>query len=164
MSQTALSLGMNYKTLCFHAKRLGCFKSNQSGKGHSKPYKGAITPIEKIFDGTHKTYQCHKLKKRLLQEGYKKHECEQCSLSEWLSAQIPLELHHKDGDRYNNALNNLVLLCPNCHALTDTYRARNIRNLSARVEKPGVEPLKFGESSQTTGGNPEPSSGKTGKV
>ena len=148
MSQAAMQLGMNYKTLCSHAKRLCCFKTNQAGKGHSKPFKGEITPIERIFDGTHKTYQSHKLKKRLLQEGYKKHRCEQCNLSEWLNNPIPLELHHVDGNRYNNALDNLVLLCPNCHSLTDTYRARNIRNLSARVEMPGAEPLKFGEAFQ----------------
>jgi hypothetical protein len=33
-----------------------------------------------------------------------------------------LELHHKDGDRTNNILSNIELLCPNCHALTDNYR------------------------------------------
>jgi hypothetical protein len=69
---------------------------------------------------------------------------------------IPMELHHIDGDKYNNAIANLLLLCPNCHALTDTYRARNIKNLSARVEMPGVEPLKFGEALRKDGGNPEP--------
>jgi len=129
MSQAAVLLGMNYKTLCSHAKRLGCFKANQSGKGHLRPFKGEVTPIERIFDNTHKTYQSHKLKKRLLKEGFKKHECEKCNLSIWLSSPIPLELHHADGNRYNNALLNLVLLCPNCHALTDTYRARNIKKI-----------------------------------
>ena len=40
---------------------------------------------------------------------------------------IPLELHHKDGDRTHNELNNYELLCPNCHALTDSYRGKNSR-------------------------------------
>jgi len=39
-----------------------------------------------------------------------------------LGGLIPLELHHRDGDRTNNSLANIELLCPNCHALTDNYR------------------------------------------
>jgi hypothetical protein len=146
MSAAALQLGMNYKTLCFHAKRLGCFKANQSGKGYSKRFKGEIIPIEKILDGSHKTFQSHKLKKRLLKEGFKSHKCESCGLTEWLSKPIPLELHHIDGNQYNNILSNLKLVCLNCHALTDNYRARNIKKLSASAEMRIVEPLKFGET------------------
>jgi hypothetical protein len=40
---------------------------------------------------------------------------------------IPLELDHIDGHHWNNSLDNLRLLCPNCHAQTPTYKARNIR-------------------------------------
>lgn len=158
MAQAALLLGMNYKTLCFHAKRLGCFKTNQAGKGQAKkPSKQAVS-MESIFDGSHKTYQSHKLKKRLIREGYKKAECESCGLAEWFGQPIPLELHHVDGNRVNNALANLSLLCPNCHALTANYRAKNIKNLSARMETFAVEPLKFGEAlSDRPIGNPEPS-------
>ena len=36
-----------------------------------------------------------------------------------------MELHHRDGDRTNNVLTNLELVCPNCHAQTDNYRAKN---------------------------------------
>jgi hypothetical protein len=159
MSQAAQTLCMNYKTLCGHAKRLNCFKTNQSGKGISKPIKKGVIPITDIFSGKHQTFQSHKLKIRLLKEGFKKHSCEMCHLENWLTKPIPLELHHSDGNRYNNALENLELLCPNCHALTDNYRAKNIRNLSAWSETTNVEPLKFGEA--LTGhadGNPEPSS------
>jgi len=67
------------------------------------------------------------LKKRLLKENVKMHRCENCGLTEWLACPIPLEQHHKDGKRYNNAIENLLLLCPNCHALTDNYRAKNIK-------------------------------------
>lgn len=54
------------------------------------------------------------------------HRCEKCGLTSWLDQKIPLELHHIDGNRRNNDLSNLQLLCPNCHSLTDTFRGRNI--------------------------------------
>jgi 5-methylcytosine-specific restriction endonuclease McrA len=56
------------------------------------------------------------------------HQCECCKCKDWLDNPIPLEVHHIDGDRLNNELSNLQLLCPNCHALTDNYRGRNITN------------------------------------
>lgn len=50
---------------------------------------------------------------------------------------IPLELDHIDGERSNNLLENLRLLCPNCHALTPTYRGRNKRNKRLKKQSPG---------------------------
>lgn len=38
---------------------------------------------------------------------------------------VVLEIHHIDGNSDNNVLSNVMLLCPNCHSLTDTYKARN---------------------------------------
>jgi hypothetical protein len=128
MAQAAIVLKMNYKTLSNHAKRLGCFKTNQAGNGISKSAKSKIIPMEEIFSGQ-KSFQSHKLKKRLLKEQYKPHQCERCKLTTWENNIIPLELHHVDGNRYNNSLENLQLLCPNCHALTDNYRAKNIKKI-----------------------------------
>jgi len=50
------------------------------------------------------------------------HKCEICKNSKWLDNLIPLEVHHIDGDRTNNELKNLQLLCCNCHATTDFWR------------------------------------------
>jgi hypothetical protein len=52
-------------------------------------------------------------------------KCNKCGLVEWMGNNIPLELEHKDGNHYNNERDNLEMLCPNCHALTDTWRGRN---------------------------------------
>jgi hypothetical protein len=60
------------------------------------------------------------------------HKCEVCSLTEWRGQPIPLELHHVDGDKHNNERRNLMLLCPNCHAFTETYRGKNIAVLAQR--------------------------------
>jgi 5-methylcytosine-specific restriction endonuclease McrA len=53
------------------------------------------------------------------------HKCAMCNNSKWLDSTIPLELDHIDGDAGNNKLNNLRLLCPNCHATTPTHKAKN---------------------------------------
>ena len=54
----------------------------------------------------------------------REHQCESCKLRYWLNNPIALEVHHIDGDRTNNTLVNLQLLCPNCHSRTDYYRNR----------------------------------------
>ena len=54
------------------------------------------------------------------------HKCQNCGKSKWLGNPIPLEIHHIDGDKLNNEESNLIILCPNCHALTENYRGKNI--------------------------------------
>lgn len=51
-------------------------------------------------------------------------KCENCGLEEWLGKPINLEVHHIDGDRSNNSLENLKLLCPNCHSYTENFRRK----------------------------------------
>ena len=70
-------------------------------------------------------YQSYKLKNRLIKEGLKQHICESCGLTLWQEKLIPLELHHINGNNKDNRLENILLLCPNCHALTDSYRGKN---------------------------------------
>ena len=52
------------------------------------------------------------------------HRCEACQRNRWEQLPIALEVHHQDGDRTNNAADNLRLLCPNCHAQTPNWRNR----------------------------------------
>ena len=71
------------------------------------------------------TTQSSKLKKRLIREGLKESKCEICGLSKWEGYDLPLELHHINGDHYDNRLHNLIILCPNCHSLTSNFRGKN---------------------------------------
>jgi len=69
--------------------------------------------------------QSDKLKIRLINEGYLEPVCNICGISRWLDGEVPLQLDHKDGNKDNNNLKNLRLLCPNCHALTPQYRLKD---------------------------------------
>ena len=69
--------------------------------------------------------QSYKLKNRLLSEGLKQHKCECCGITEWNGKPAPIELDHINGNHHDNRLENLRILCPNCHAQTDTYRGKN---------------------------------------
>ena len=65
------------------------------------------------------------LRRRLILAGLKCQRCEHCGLDEWMGQELPLSLDHINGDPTDNRLENLRILCPNCHALTETWCARN---------------------------------------
>ena len=69
----------------------------------------------------------HNLKGRLVGAGLLKPACGICGLREWRGTPLTLQLHHVNGDRVDNRLENLTLLCPNCHSQTDTWSGRNPR-------------------------------------
>ncbi len=53
--------------------------------------------------------------------------CEGCKEVDHLDEMIPFELHHKNGNSKDDCLENLELLCPNCHSQTDNFTSRNIK-------------------------------------
>lgn len=61
-------------------------------------------------------------------------KCECCGLTEWLEKPINLEVHHIDGNHNNNELDNIQLLCPNCHSYTNNYCGKNINTGKIKVE------------------------------
>ena len=123
----AAKLNIKYATYKKYAEALGIWKTNQSGKGISKPINDdRKILLSEILKGNHPSYQSNKLRKRLFAENIKEEKCESCGLSEWLSKKISLEVDHIDGNPYNHRLNNLQILCPNCHAQTTNYRGKNI--------------------------------------
>jgi hypothetical protein len=65
------------------------------------------------------------LRERLVEAGLKKRRCERCGVAAWQGQPAPLQLDHVNGDRTDHRLGNLRILCANCHALTETWCARN---------------------------------------
>lgn len=97
------------------------YSGNQGLKGIKVP-KNKKTALEYINSGLY--ISSHKLRLRLLRDGIKEHKCESCGSDQWMGLPIPLELDHIDGNHFNNCLDNLRILCPNCHALTDTHAGK----------------------------------------
>ena len=76
------------------------------------------------------------IKRRLLAAGLKEPRCERCGIEDWLGEPLTLALHHVNGDNRDDRLENLALLCPNCHSQTENFAGRNV---GARPDG-GVEP------------------------
>ena len=82
-------------------------------------------PLAHILDGSRQWSDTNKLKQKLIREGYLQNKCSICGICEWMGSQIVCELDHINGNRYDNFLENLRILCPNCHSQTKTYCGKN---------------------------------------
>jgi len=117
--------GGNYATLKRRIKELGLDTSHWAGQAWNKGVvRGPQLPVQDYLNNK-RSIQTYKLKLRLLKAGIFEHKCYSCGLTLWKGEPIPLELEHKNGNPQDNSLDNLTLLCPNCHALTTTYRGKN---------------------------------------
>lgn len=120
--------GGNYEQIKRTIKENQIDISHMKGMGWRKNMKFAFSPKIKTVDLLTRDnhFQSFKLKKRLFMEGLKKPKCEICGWAEVSEdGRIPVELDHINGDRYDNRLENLRILCPNCHSLQPTHRGMN---------------------------------------
>jgi 5-methylcytosine-specific restriction endonuclease McrA len=114
----------NYRKVHKKIKELKLNTSHFTGQGWNIGKTHADISEKNLLEylNNNKKVQSNRLKKALIKFNYKKNECEKCHRTEWEGYPIPLELHHKDGNHFNNKLENLEILCPNCHSLQPTYK------------------------------------------
>lgn len=134
--------GSNPKTLRKKMDEFGVDYSHFTGKAWNKNpenpvYRGKYLP--KLCE--HSSLSSANVKELVYKLGLKENKCEICGITEWLENPIVCELHHINGDSTDNRIENLQILCPNCHSQTDNFRSRNRSKkvMSAQEETSDVE-------------------------
>lgn len=126
--------GGNYDAIPRRIRALGLDTSHFTGQGWNKGAKFFPRPARALKEilVVDRPTSSHGLKQRLFNEGIKKRECELCGWAQFApDGRLPLELDHINGDKTDNRLENLRVLCPNCHSLQSTHRGRNKKHLRA---------------------------------
>lgn len=121
--------GANYKTVHLYVSKLGCTTEHWLGQAHLKNKKHDWNPkrpfSEILIENSTYTSVNH-LKHRLLKDGLLIERCAECPTTNmWNGKPITLQLDHINGEHLDHRLENLRLLCPNCHSQTKTFAGRN---------------------------------------
>ena len=120
MGGAAKYLKIDWRTFKKEAERFGLYEA--AGQTTKK------FELNDILSGMHPQYPTSKITPRLIKEGLKEYKCECCGIGNMYNGKpISLELNHIDGNNGNHKLENLELLCPNCHSQTDTYRSKKLK-------------------------------------
>jgi DNA-binding CsgD family transcriptional regulator len=129
--QAAHDSGLTARECC---EKFGCSRSawqDAARTGRLKP-RSTLIPLDELLSNGRRCNRGH-LKTRLLKAGLKEERCEDCGLTEWRGKPLRITLHHINGDGYDNRIENISFLCPNCHSQTSNYGGRN-GHLRARPE------------------------------
>jgi Zn finger protein HypA/HybF involved in hydrogenase expression len=120
--------GGNYAYAKKRINKFGLSTSHFLGQAYLKGKThnwGIGIPFEEILVENSKNTNNSSLKRRLIKANLLEYRCYNCNLTNWLGKPISLELEHKNGIHSDCRLENLELLCPNCHSQTSTYSGKN---------------------------------------
>lgn len=120
--------GGNHATVKKHIQKHSLDISHWTHKANQKQNPGGKRSSleELLVEGRH--HQSGHLKRKLIAAQILKDGCAICGLNQWLGNRICLHLDHINGKPDDNRIQNLRILCPNCHSQTDTYCGRNKRS------------------------------------
>jgi DNA-binding transcriptional ArsR family regulator len=166
LGEIARQLGLSVPTISYHARKLGVKPDQRCAKRYD------WAQIQRYYDEGHSVTECQerfgfaraswaearrrgavvaRTVKRPIEEylvvGRRTQPaCEGCGLAEWRGRPVPLALHHINGDGVDNRLENLQLLCGNCHGLTDNFGVKNWRRrrLERAIHCGHLRPLSAG--------------------
>lgn len=94
----------------------------------TKVNSAKVLPLTELCKEKPLTTSSSNFRKRLIREGWLVNACSECDMEPlWNNKQLTLQLDHIDGNKNNNRIENLRLLCPNCHSQTETFCGRNCR-------------------------------------
>lgn len=115
-AQVARALGLSRSTVAYHARRV-----LPPDPRFTRRYDWAA--VQEFYDQGCSISD--------LGGGFKEDRCERCGIDAWCDAPLCVQVHHVNGDPLDNRLENLMLLCPNCHSQTDNSSGRNRRRPGA---------------------------------
>ena len=125
-------MGSNPKTLIKKLNEFNIDYSHITGQGWNKyghpSFGNSGKALTSVLD-KNSFLPSSKVKERLLNNHLKENKCEVCGITEWQGSPIICELHHINGDTTDNRIENLQILCPNCHSQTDNFRRRNVKKV-----------------------------------
>lgn len=132
ISEVASKLGANRSGSGFYTLRnaaidLGLTQDHMptSRTDRTARSKRKKRPLETILVENSTYESTSNLKTLLYKENIKIAKCEQCGIDQWQNKPAPLQLDHINGIRTDNRIENLRILCANCHAQTPTFAAKN---------------------------------------
>lgn len=122
--------GGNYATIRNIIAKYKLDISHFSGQGWAKGKENSnAVPLKEMLVKNSK-YPTSRFKKRLIRSGLIELNCNICKrTNEWMEKLLVLQLDHKNGDKYDKRIENLRLLCPNCHSQTENYCGKKKKNM-----------------------------------